>query len=440
MALLGAQPLDVAWPRGGVDGLARTLGVLRIAVCLSWLLLVSPSLCAVFAEFPDALRFPPGIRDDVHVRVPVTSALVWAAYSCFVPAAVVALLGLGPRSARAAMVVMMLAGGFLLSVPQFFGKVVHYHHVVWALVLVMTGPGAGAGAVSVWAWRARAAHAPARDYPAWRYQMPALTLAVLLGVSYFFAGFWKVCSVGWQWTDAENLRNILLAKWWETGHAPHGWLRPESPLVLRAGGVATIVFELSFLPLVLVGGWWRRAALLAGLVFHAGVQLTMEISFWHMAACYVGLVEWREAARSAAWAGVPRRASAWWSGVVAGVCGCLVVVQTYDCATRREDWPFGGYPTFAMRAGPTVETLTLRVDVPYQGVRELTSQELGAHIGTSRARGLYLRVMHGGEVERQSLWEAWRTLVPEFRGSRMDGLRVECVRAAVTLDGVAGVE
>ncbi|HEX2837314.1 MAG TPA: hypothetical protein VHN77_04205 [Phycisphaerales bacterium] len=436
MALLGAQPLDVAWPRGGVDGLARTLGALRIAVCLSWLLLVSPDVCAVFAEFPDALRFPPGIWDDVHVRVPVTPGIVWGAYACFVPAAVVALLGVGPRSARAAMVVMLLTGGFLLSVPQFFGKVVHYHHVVWALVLVMTSPRAGVGAVSIWALRGCAqTEARGSEAPAWRSRLPVLTLGVLLGVSYFFAGFWKVCSVGWEWTDPENLRNILLAKWWETGHAPAAWLRPQSPAVLRAGGVATIVFEMSFLPLVLLGGWWRRGALLAGLVFHAGVQLTMEISFWHMAACYVALVDWGGGERAAAWAGVPRRASVWWSGVVAGVCGFLVVVQAYDGAARRQDWPFGLYPTFAVRVGPTVDTLTLRVDVPYQGVRELTSQDMGAHIGTSRARGLYLRVMHGGEAERDALWEAWQGLRPEVRGAS-----VEFVRAAVTLDGVAGVE
>lgn len=430
MVLLGAQPLDVAWPRSGVDGLARTLGVLRIVVCLSWLLLVSPGVCAVFAEFPDALRFPPGIWDDVHVRVPVTRAIVWGAYACFVPAAVVALLGVGPRSARAAMVVMLLTGWYLLSVPQFFGKVVHYHHVVWALVLVMTSPGAGVNAVSVWALRCRAAGVPAREHPAWRFRIPVLTLAVLLGVSYFFAGFWKLWYVGWEWASAENMRNVLLAKWWETGHAPPAWLRPESPAVLRAGGVATIVFELSFLPLVLLGGWWRRAALLAGLMFHAGVQLTMEISFWHMAACYVALVEWGGAAQSGArgwgWTGVPRRGSTWWSGVAAGVCGFLVVVQAYDCAARRQDWPFGVYPTFAVRAGPTVETLTLRVDVPGHGVRELTSQELGRFIGTSRARGLYVHVMHGGEVEREALWEVWRTLVPELQGSRM-----ECVREVV---------
>lgn len=69
-------------------------GVLRIAACLVLAAAREPGVCAVFAEFSDGRR---GSRwdfgDDVHVRVPATSVIVWGAYACFVPAAVVVLLG-----------------------------------------------------------------------------------------------------------------------------------------------------------------------------------------------------------------------------------------------------------------------------------------------------------------------------------------------------------
>lgn len=105
-------------------------------------------------------------------------------------------------------------------------------------------------------------------------------LAVLqtyYGMVYLQSGFSKLKVGGWRWMNGGTLRGSLSELGTKRGRAlarrPRSWA--------AAASVATIGFEVGFLPALLL--MWERRRLLgvASLGFHAVVRATMGISFWH---------------------------------------------------------------------------------------------------------------------------------------------------------------
>jgi hypothetical protein len=177
-----------------------------------------------------------------------------------------------------------------------------------------------------------------------------------------------------------------------------------SPLLLRLFAIATVVFELGFVFVIL----FPRARLVAAVVgfgFHESTALLMDIRFPALQAAYVVFVPWSryrawlrrvshpavrtsaspaegaaELGRAASPLALRITAAALLSAVT--LAGALHLVRT---------WPIACYPTFDIAAVPNVDDVVIVARDVASGTETWTlsfDSTMGAHLGTDRWRGL----------------------------------------------------
>lgn len=414
---------------------AAQLGAFRVAVCATLLCVVEPRIAAHYAAYPEALLAPPGFwrgvlqcesaRSVWHAIVSAES--VWIAYAVFVPACVMAMVGYRARWSQIAAVV---AGGFVLSIAQFYGKVNHYNHLLWFAMLLAASPCADALAID-----ARREDERAHVRPREAYETPLRFAWALLVIIYFFPGLWKAVSVGPAWTESSNVVGILHAKWAETGHVP--WMRLDRwPWLCAVIGVGTLVFELGFAPFTLLEKWPRRAAVFFGVLFHLGIWLAMDIRIGHVLVGYLALVDvsrWlgrRMDARPALAASMhaPRLARHNVRWPLWAIGAALIAGNIYDGVTHRDDWPLGMYPAFAWRAPAHHVTLEITAEFPDGSCRVLTPLDLARSTTPERAAATCNAALHDDAMRparQRALWHVWCALDPALnRATRVRFERV----------------
>lgn len=300
-----AAAATVRWP-GGLrrlylrEGPATDLAVLRIAVF--GLLLVLPRVPEAIrlSGFAEALRDPVAVMPWLLDVVPTAPGTVRLEALVFWIACVLAVLGLWTRVAT---VVAAVLGLHLLGIPQFFGKVSHYHHLWWAAALLAAAPCGDALSLDSArrAWRSPGAR-PGRELRGVRYGLPLRLLWSLLGLVYFFPGLWKFASAGLEWALSDNLRFVMYEHWSRLqGFTPPPVPIDEPPL-LYAVGLAVLAFELGFILLVhhrVTRPW----AAVVGLLFHLGNWVALRLGFFTLQVLYVCFVPWQ---RVAGWLGQRR--------------------------------------------------------------------------------------------------------------------------------------
>jgi hypothetical protein len=282
LLLLAASFLWIAWPalklrwQGFMSEPVRpqTLAVFRM-VCFGTLLYYPDyDVIISMSALPNGLLVPPpGWQWVLAHFSPNTALLTWL-IPTYQLAALAALVGFRTRWTA---LLTLIFGLWILGIPQFYGKINHYHHLLW-----FAGIAAFAPASQVWSvdsWYKKVAFDPKQH----RYYLALILLSMV--VIYFFAGWWKVLGGGfmWIWGDAARLQMeaqlLRLSKdlplWW-----------PTSPVFFKMSGLLTILFELSW-------GWWmlsrksRPWALLAGMAFHITIYIVMDINFWVLPVFYV---------------------------------------------------------------------------------------------------------------------------------------------------------
>jgi hypothetical protein len=299
-----AAAAHARWPDGirrfwNAPAAATDLAVLRIAVLA--LLLVLPRIpeAVRLSGFSPDVRVPPGGMPWLLDVVPASQATVRPLALVFLVACALALVGLWTRPA---LIVAAVLGLWLLGIPQFYGKVSHYHHVWWALALLAASPAGDALSVDSLrrAWR-RPHLAPPRDLTGVRYGRPLRLLWLLLAMTYLFPGLWKYASAGWDWAFSDNLRFVLYEHWGRLD----GYTSPlpidRAPFT-EIAGVFTIVFELAFL-LILFSPRLRPWLAGVGLAFHNANFLFLRLGFFTLQTLYVSFVPWQ---RLADWIGSRR--------------------------------------------------------------------------------------------------------------------------------------
>lgn len=335
------------------------LAVFRITVFASLLQLLGQDRAdaAWFASLPAVLREPPPGWGLVAEWLPLTPELArttrWVAFA----SSAFALLGVFTRASAA---VATLSALYVLGVPQFFGKLIHYHHLVWFSALLALSP--CADALSVDALLARSRSGPPEAHR--RYALPLRFAWVLIGLVYFFPGAWKLLVVGPAWAVSDNLKWMLYEKWLELGPG----FRPlfaldQYPLVYRTAGIYVMAFELGFLP-ALFFPRVRPFAIAAGLAYHSITSVFLERGFQSLVLCYPVFVDWsalstrlRGVRTGRGSAGVSLNVSdtstAWSPGPIVKLGTGLVAAAVLCGGTGLDTWPVAVYPRFSYRAGPT---------------------------------------------------------------------------------------
>src|SRR4029079_9975207 len=194
-----------------------------------------------------------------------------------------ALCAIAGIRARLCFGVLAVVGGYLFSIAQLGGHVWHDNHLLWFCALLAASPCADVLALDA---ARRSLDTEGRAYAA-----PLLAARLLLGALYCFPGLHKLLTSGLAWASADSLRFQLYWKWVEHGALP--WFRLDAhPVLLHAGGLFVLAFELSFGVLVLFRRT-RVAAAIAGLAFHLVSYVALDLLFGSLWLCYVALVDWR---------------------------------------------------------------------------------------------------------------------------------------------------
>jgi hypothetical protein len=394
-------------------GSPRDLAVLRISVFAVALLDVDVHRAPSFAALPASLRSAPAGLAWLAPYLGVRAA--WAAYAVFLASSALGLVGLRTRAAALA---ALGSGFYLLGLPQFYGSVLHDHHLIWFIALLAASP--SGDALSVDAWRkGEATPSPAHGVPlrmAW----------LLVGILYFFPGYWK-WRTGLAWATGDNLVNQMHAKWMQMGGFRPFFRIDRHPYLCHAAALAVMGFEVSFVFLVGLRRV-RPFAAVAAIAFHLATDLFMGIRFTSLWLCYGMFFDWSRRGQ-----GAPA-ATAWRGALPALAVGAVLVAGNTWCGVRcvTSGWPFACYPTFHALAGPEMPSLEVEVVEASGRVTRPDDRALAGRLGPTKSWGLrwslalappggarhaaladYARLFATAGAAEVRLWRVWLPVDPD---------------------------
>lgn len=256
---------------------------------LGWIDHILPSLSA---DVWTPISFFQFIPSAVLSSVALAKALALLNLFCIL----CGLVGLCTRTSLAFSTVLSL---YLFGLTENQGKIDHFHHLIWFMALLAAGPSGLRLSVDA-LWRGRRnpeVNFARRRYPRFDSLWTLRYVWILLGVLYLIPGLAKLeqtFTAGWA--SATNLQHVLWRKWLEVLlYAPHSGhpLRVDQspPWMLELAGIGVILFETGFLFAIL----FRRLRpwlVLAGLAFHVGNGLVLQIWFTTLLPVYVALIDW----------------------------------------------------------------------------------------------------------------------------------------------------
>ena len=242
------------------------------------------------SQLPVDLRYPPPGLGFIIYNLPINTTLAAVTTTAMLVFCVMAGIGLFTRTSAILTVIFAL---YALGIPQLYGKVNHYHHLVWfAAILAMSRCGDVLSVDAIFsAWR-RADHGEtAPPTPSVMYGLPLRFIWLTIGVIYFFPGVWKYWSGGPAWIFSDNLKFVMYQKWFELGSWQPLIRIDQNPLMMHMAALGTILFEISFIFLLFFPRL-RSLAAVGGIVFHTVIYFTMRIWFWTLQLTYASFVNW----------------------------------------------------------------------------------------------------------------------------------------------------
>ena len=245
-----------------------------------------------YSQLPKELRFPLGGLGWLFRYLPFDAASVSAAIFLLKVVCVTGILGFFSRLSAFLAAVL---GFYVLGIPQCFGKVVHYAHLVWfPLFLAATPCGDALSCDALFRCWKRAdrgvTEAPAASRA---YGVPLQFIFLLLGILFFFPGFWKWWASGIDWALGDNLKLQMYSKWFELGGWTPFFRLDRYPFLYRSAALATIFFEISFIFVVFLPKV-RPWLVLVGPLFHNLTNAFMRIPFWYLQPLYLVFIDWQK--------------------------------------------------------------------------------------------------------------------------------------------------
>lgn len=267
-----------------------SLAVFRIVLFSQILIAIDDLNLPLYADIPSELQVAPLGAGWLLRLVPIGPIWLEGSANLLRLCCLGAIVGL---YSRACALLAVIIGVYVLGVPQFFGKVNHYHHLLWfGAILAASRCGDALSLDAAIASIRRADRAVlAAPSPSRAYALPLRFTWLLIGLMYFFPGFWKLWTSGVDWIWSDNLKFTMYGRWVELG----GWMPPfridRYPLLCKLGAMATVGFEVSAIFLVF-SQRLRLLVPLGGFVFHNVTYLFMRIYFTYLVRCYVAFFDW----------------------------------------------------------------------------------------------------------------------------------------------------
>lgn len=266
-------------------GHPMTLAIFRIVFFYTALSGFDLDNALLYSRLPKELMFPPFGAGWFISAIPINEFWVSMAGNLFKVFCWFAIFGFCTRfSAIATLILFFYAG----AIPQLFGKVNHYHNILWFNAILAFSPCADYLSVDavIKAFRRADNGTVASPKPSQAYSLPLRLIWLLYGLAYFWPGFWKVWNDGTGWVLGDSLRNHMYSKWMDFPGWMPGIRIDQYPLLCKLGGVGTIAFELGFI-FLLFFPVWRWLAIGSGFSFHLLTNFFMRIDFTQMRDLYV---------------------------------------------------------------------------------------------------------------------------------------------------------
>jgi hypothetical protein len=238
-----------------------------------------------FSQLPLELQFPPHGLGWLLALLPINET--WAKISSYL-LIVVCYTGIIGFFSRTSALLAALLGFYVLGIPQLYGKVNHYHYILWFAALLATsrcGDMFSCDAIFA-AWKRADRGVIAPPSPSQAYTLPLRFVQLLLGLIYFFPGFWKWWHAGVDWAFSDNLKYHMYSKWLELDGWTPTFRLDFYPILYQLGALWTIAFEISFI-LLIFSSKLRYLAVLGGVVFHKMSDIFMGIFFLGLIKSYV---------------------------------------------------------------------------------------------------------------------------------------------------------
>lgn len=380
-----------------------------------------------YSAVPAVLRVGPPGWQWLLPGLPFGAPIARVMLVVFVIASCLTIVGWKTRFSAIAAAV---SGAYVLGLPQFFGKLNHNHHLVWFMAVLAASPCGDALALDS---RKR------EKVSSIAYGFPIRVCWFLIGLIYFFPGFWKVVSVGPAWALSENVKLMMYDKWTELGGFLPFVRVDQYPLAYRVGGVFTLVFECGFLPMMLFAPRLRPYFIFAGPLFHFQTFLFMRIGFYVLVVCYVVFIDWPATFRERRLRLIsdsmplPSPAPSSPTKPLRWVAAILIVGNLICGFAGIDSYPLAVYPRFN-RIQPEITTsLEVVAIYPDGSTRSVDDSGVRDRFTTSRwARILRRLAKLEGEARREALDAILRLLVqadPRVRSAAQ--IRVDSVERSI---------
>jgi hypothetical protein len=356
---------------------------------------------AHYSSLPQALHFPPVGLGPMLAKMPANPELAEVTLVCFRICTLLAMFGVFTRVTTVLTTILAL---YVFGIPQMFGKVNHSHHMVWFAAMLASSRCGDALSVDALVARLRKRPAPGT---AVAYALPLRIIWVLLGLIYFFPGYWKLWGGGVDWIFGDHLRYQMYHLWSTHQNPTSIPFLSESKVLVTLGGIATIVFELLFICLIFTRRT-RGLAVVAGLLFHTSVGITLRIAFHTLQLSFISLIDWRWLlARIGILASTPdvgrsdgRRDP---SPIPVAIVGVAIIVPVIFLGFKGENngWPFACYPRFSY---PIFEPERDRIEFEVTGsdgraIENNTLDDVRRKFRTARWIGLLRRTLLTSDPE-----------------------------------------
>lgn len=277
--------------------------------------------------------------------VPINEALLRIALILLYISILTSLLGLKTRWSIVIFTISLL---YLFAIPNLFGKVNQNHHLIWFPAILAFSPCSDRFSLDAYFQKrkSRAIRSSSRSYT-----LPFLLIWLLIGLIYFFPGFWKLWSNGLDWCLTENVRNQMYYKWFALSlNDSNTWIPffriDQYPILYKAAGIFTVVFELSFIPLIF-NKKTRMLGGLIGIVFHVGTFVFMNIFFIVLVWSYLSFVNWNKISFLRERSIDQIHFSSTFGYTLTKWIGITLIISSIVFGLGKwNSWPFTVYPTF----------------------------------------------------------------------------------------------
>lgn len=319
-----------------------------------------------------------------------------------------------------------------------FGKVAHHHFLWWFTCVLACSRCSDAFALDpVLKRKGRLLE----DSPI--YGAPRRCSWLILGIFYFFAGYWKWMYGGIDWAISNNLVRYLVEYWHEYQWTPL-ILVHEVRILPNLFAAGSVIIELLFV-FALFSQKLRNYWIAGGFFLHSGIAAFMGINFWNLQLCYAMFINWRKLVfckkcnhitlGAEPGSNSMQPASAGSKGLYPLWCVSSLIMFTQILAGFLDfpSWPISTSPHYGYLSPAIIHRLEVEIEVPGHPTLVLNEHDFQAYFPELTIRAVLARADQSRRIEiLRQLIEQGATKDPRWKQAK--SLRVYHVTRKRTPD------